>query len=84
MKTERKKVISFKGSLDFSEAHDFREMTISILHVMTSSEMLPSAELFCIFELTLNEVKYPKNFVPKVLLVLELVGRRAVKLAPPL
>ena len=58
VKTERKKVISFKGYLDFSETHDFREMTISILHVMTSSDMLTSAEFFCIFELTLNGAKY--------------------------
>ena len=44
VKTERKKVISFKGYLDFSETHDFREMTICIFHVMTSSKMLTSAK----------------------------------------
>ena len=46
VKTERKKVISFKDDLDFSEIHDFREMTISILHVMTSSKILTLPEFF--------------------------------------
>ena len=34
VKTERKKVISFKGYSDFSETHDFREMTISIFALL--------------------------------------------------
>ena len=36
VKTECKKIFLFKVYLDFSETHDFREMTISVLHVMTS------------------------------------------------
>ena len=46
MKTERKKGTFFKGYLDFRETHDFREMAISILHMMMSSKMLTSAECF--------------------------------------
>ena len=42
----QKKVILFKGYLDFSETHDFREMTTSILHLMMPSKMLTSAEFF--------------------------------------
>ena len=86
VKTERKKVISFKGYLDFSETHDFREMTTSTLHVMTSSKILTSAGFFCMFELTLSGAKYPENFEPKALLFLELERRRrgGVKIAPPL
>ena len=81
-KTERKKVILFKGYLDFSQTHDFREMTIFILHVTKSSKTLTSADFFCIFELTLSAAKYLENFVPKALLVLELEG--GTKLTPPL
>ena len=73
-KTERKKVILFKGYLDFSQTHDFREMAIFILHVTKSSKTLTSADFFCIFELPLSGAKYPENFVPKALLVLELEG----------
>ena len=49
VKTERKKVISFKVYLDFSETHDFREMTISIFHVIKSSKMLTSAQFFLVY-----------------------------------
>ena len=43
-------------------------------HDVMISKMLTSAEFFCIFELTLSGAKYPENFVPKALLVLELEG----------
>ena len=73
VKTKRKKVISFKVYLDFSETHDFREMTISVFHVIKSSKMLTLARFFfCIFKLILSGAKYPENFVSKALLVLEL------------
>ena len=80
MRTERKKVILFKDYLDLSEPHDFREMTISILHVMTSSKMVISADFF-LNSLTFHvyihlnfQAKYPEHFVPKALVVLELWG----------
>ena len=82
VKSEPKKVISFKSYLDFSETHDFREMTISILHVMTSSKMLTSAESFLYTWTHIKRAKYPENLVPKALSVLEL--ERRAKIAPPL
>ena len=64
VKPEPKKVISFKSYLDFSKTHDFREMTISILHVMTSSKMLTSAGSFEL-ELTLRALNILKIWCQK-------------------
>ena len=72
MRSQLKNVVSFKSYLDFSEIHNFRETTILMLHMMTSSKNVDiSKNFFCIFAATIREGTYPENFTHIALLVLD-------------
>ena len=72
MRSQLKNVVSFKSYLDFSEINNFRETTILMLHMMTSSKNADIIKnCFCIFAVTIREGTYPENFTHIALLVLD-------------